>query len=261
MAADSLDRLLSQLEESKRHFDQGERTFKLLVQLGRRRFKDAESLIRFHEALLFVRAHPQTARVLRQADQLLETFAARVESLDAAGLDLTPFDYIESSGIAGTVIRGTFSFRIARWLRDRYPSSVDVDWDRYEKRERLANALPRIIPLMYEDTLVEANIPYLEWLDAGRGRRRRDLGRIIDGFERMGLSERERAELYDLLELPVRWELGELAASRSLNKRKVKRTFYQKGPFIRRSEVSLADELRSPIELKPMSARAGAAIL
>jgi len=192
---------------------------------------------------------------------LLDTFAARVSRLRASGVDMTPFDYIESSGIVGTVITGTFSFRIAHWLATRYASRADIDWDRYEKKERLANTLPRIIPLLYEDTLVEANIPYLEWLHAARGRGRRDLKWIVEGIDRLSLSEREKAELYDSLELPVRWDLGETSASRTLNARKVKKVFYHRAPFIRRSEVSLADELRSPVDLKPLTLSKGKAVL
>ncbi|HWP43781.1 MAG TPA: hypothetical protein VNO14_11130, partial [Blastocatellia bacterium] len=260
MPPDSLDRLLSQLEQSTRRFD-SEWTSKLLARIGRRRFADAESLVRFHEALLFLRAHPQNAEVLDQAERLLGSFAARVGALRDSGIDLTPFDYIESSGIAGTVITGTFSFNIARWLASRYPSRVDVDWERYEKKERLANVLPRIIPLLYEDTLVEANIPYMEWLHGAGKRGGRDLKRIIEGLERLSISERERAELYDLLELPIRWELGDSSASRTKNMRKVRKVFYHTGPFIRRSEVSLEEELRSRIEFERLPAAKGEAIL
>ena len=102
----SLAHLLSQLEESKRQFgaDNGARTEKLLTLLGRRRFPDADSLARFHEALLFIRSHPQSPVTFRAAEALLSNFVQRVDELRVSGPDLTPLDYIEYSGIAGTTI-------------------------------------------------------------------------------------------------------------------------------------------------------------
>ena len=258
----SLDHLLSQLEESKRQFgvEDGSRTEKLLSLLGKRRFTDADSLARFHEALLFIRSHPQSPGAFQAAEALLSTFARRVRQLRASGADLTPLDYIEYSGIAGTVISGTFSYDIARFLVDTYPSRVDADWSKLAKPERLGETLPRFLPLLYEDSLVEANIPYLSWIDEATQKRQR-LGWLIRRFEQLNLSGREKAELYDSLELRIRWDLDDLRASRTRNMRRVRKIFYHRGPLIRRSEVSLDREFQSPqFRLKKLSSSPGKAM-
>jgi hypothetical protein len=61
MPATALDRLLSQLEASRYRFGRREaaHVVKLLKRLAIARFPDPSSLIRFHEALLFLRAFPQ----------------------------------------------------------------------------------------------------------------------------------------------------------------------------------------------------------
>ena len=243
----SLDHLLSQLEESKRQFgaDNGARTEKLLTLLRRRRFPDADSLARFHEALLFIRSHPESPSVFRAADALLSKFAQRVDDLRALRTELTPLDYIEYSGIAGTIISGTFSYDIARFLVVRYPSRVDADWSEPDKPERLGATLPRFLPLLYEDSLVEANIPYLGWIDEATQKRQR-LGWLIRCFERLNLDGRRKAELYDSLGLRIRWDLGDSRASRTRNMRRVRKVFYHTGPLIRRSEVSLDKEFQAP---------------
>src|SRR6266513_2033518 len=99
----SLENLLSQLEVSKRTFGpgNGEHTEKLIALVGKRRFLDVDLLIQFHEALLFVRSHPQSPAAFRAAENSLASFIKRVEDLQSSGLDLTPLDYIEYSGIAG----------------------------------------------------------------------------------------------------------------------------------------------------------------
>jgi len=255
----SLDHLLSQLEESKRQFGaDGARTERLLALLGQRRFRDVYYLIRFHEALLFIRSHPQSEAAFRSAEELLSTFAQRVDLLRKSRVDLTPMDYIEYSGIAGTVISGAFSYDIIRHLVNRYPPGVEVDWS-YQKHERLGSTLPRFLPLLSEDSLVEANIPYLTWLHAAKGgKKRADLEWLVRRFERLEISERQKAELFDSLELRIQWDLGNSRASRTLNKRRVRNVFYHAGPLIRRSEVSLDKEFQSPpIELKKLSPRQG----
>jgi hypothetical protein len=244
----SLEHLLSQLEESKRTFGAGRdaRTERLLALLGRRRFRDVDSLIRFHEALLFVRSHPQSRAAFRAADQLLSTFVKRVEELRSSGADLTPLDYIENSGVAGMTISGTFSYDIVRFLVDRHSASVDVDWDASLKPERLGSTLPRFLPLLYEDSLVEANIPYLTWLHAAKGSANRDLEWLVRRFEQLKLSEKQKGELFDSLGLRVCWDLGNSHASRTLNKLRVGKVFYHTEALIRRSEVSLDKEFASP---------------
>lgn len=259
MPSDTLDLLLSQLEESSRRFD--ERGRGLISRLARRKFTDAESLIRFHELLLFLRAYPPSAEALNEAEAVLDGFARRVEQLRQTGADMTAFDYIEYSGIAGTAVTGTFSYQIARWLVSRFFERVDCDWSRHERKERLGATLPRFIPLLEEDSLVEANIPYHAWISAARGRER-NLAWLLRGFERLELSEREKAELYDSLELRIRWDLDDLPATRTKNIRRVRKIFYHTGPLIRRSEVSIEKEINAPpLKLKELSASQGEAIL
>ena len=257
----SLDKLLAQLDESKRQFgkDTGARTKKLLSALSRRRFNDPETVARFHEALLFIRSHPQNETTFEFAEDLLSKFVQRVDQLKEAGADLTPLDYIEYSGIAGTVISGTFSYDIVRFLVDRYPASVDAEWTAPEKPERLGATLPRLLPLLYEDSLVEANIPYVSWIDCATEKRQR-LGWLIRRFELLDISDRERAELYDSLGLRIHWDLRDSNASRTRNMRRATEVFYHREPLIRRSDVSLDKEFQSPaIPLIKLSRREGKA--
>lgn len=259
----SLTTLLTQLEESKRQFgeDRGARTEQLLSLIATRRFRDADSLIRFHEALLFIRAFPQTPTTFSKADELLSTFINRVDELRESGADLTAFDYIEYSGIAGTTLSGSFSFDIDRWLVRKYPSEVDVDWKHCEKRERLGHTLPRFLPLLLEDSLVEANVPYLDWLHAATDRESRDLEWLIHRFEKLELADRAKAELFDSLELRVQWSLGDSRASRTRNMSRPQGVFYHTAPLIRRNEVSLDEEFAAlPIELERLTKKQGEAM-
>ncbi|HKS41478.1 MAG TPA: hypothetical protein VJX74_12765, partial [Blastocatellia bacterium] len=263
MVSDSLEQLLDELDEAKRGFgtDTGARVEKLLARVAKQEFQDVESLIRFHEALLFICAYPHSRKALQLAEAALASFADHVERLRLSGEDFTPFDYIEYSGIAGTVLHGTYSYGIARWLVDKHRRAVEVDWERLEKKERLGLILPRIVPLLAEDSLVEANVPYLDWIGAAKKRGTSDLAWIIESFEQSGLSEKEKSTLYDSLELWIRWEMGRARTSRTLNKLRQRKIFYHTQPLIRRNEVSLAREINSPLQMKKLSPTEGKTIL
>jgi hypothetical protein len=253
------DRLLSRLEERRGRFGPAEaaRTERRLAGLGRRRFLEPESLIRFHEALLFLRAFPASEGVARQAEALLSSIGGRVEALRRAGVDLSPLDPMEVSGFAGTAIEDKLSFDVALWLVRRFPRHVDVVWDDESAHTRLGATLPRFLPLLDDDAYVEAGVPYLEWLRAAKGRSGRDLAWLLSRFERLPLSDRERAELFDSLDLTIRWDLDDLRASRTRNWRSVRRIFFHDGRFIRRNEVDLGKEMTAPLTVTRLSRREG----
>src|SRR5580700_1388289 len=170
MAANSLDRLLHQLEESRNRFGRGEATHvvELLLRLGKRQFSDTASLIRFHEALLFLRAFPQGPEVVRKAERLLRDFSARVGRLEKTGVDMDDFDPLEVSGIAGTAMQDTLTFDVLRWLVDRLPD-VKIVWDDYSEERAMAAVWPQLMPLLEEDGDIEPNVPWQRWLQTAAG--------------------------------------------------------------------------------------------
>ena len=102
----NVDHLLKQLEESRFHFGPGtdRKVARLLAQIGRREFRNTSSLIRFHEAILFLRAFPQGQAVVRATERLLNTFHKRVEELRRGGANMDEFEPFAVSGITGTVM-------------------------------------------------------------------------------------------------------------------------------------------------------------
>jgi hypothetical protein len=243
----SLDALLSDLEAARNHFgrDAAARTTRILAQLARQEFREPKALLRFHETLLFLRAFPQSAALVPRVEKLLDTFHERVDRVHELGADMAAFDDFDTSGVAGTTMQDTLNFDAARWLARRIPENVEIAWDDYEEERAMGSTWPPFIPLLREDSEVEANIPWRRWLDTARGRKR-ELEWLIQCFERLQVSERERAELYDSLRLPLRWHLKNLKLSRTRNWQRPRRFFFHHEPLIARSQVSLARELSQP---------------
>ena len=171
MATKTLDRKFSEIEAARYRFGRGDdvHVLKLLTALEAVRFTDPASLIRFHEALMFVRAFPQSAAVLRAAERILNNFHKKVEALVEAGADMDAFDTFEVGGIAGTTMEDTLSFDVARWLVRRMPGAVEIAWENYEPGRELGTTGPRLMPLLEDDAFVEADTPWRQWLEAAAG--------------------------------------------------------------------------------------------
>ena len=214
--------------------DAARRTVDLLEGIRRTRLRDPADLIRLHETVLFLRAYPQSPGVLRLADRILFSFSDRLR-----GVDREPFEDPEISGIAGTGLSTNFSYDVAKGLAARH--RLRIDWDNYDHADRLGPVLARLIPLAGEDSAVEPHVDWRRWFEAARG----TVKWLLDGVDPM---------VYDLLEIPLRWELDDSAASRSRIRIPRREIFYHDRPFLKRSEISLEAAFAEPrIEVKRIS--------
>ncbi|HKO98761.1 MAG TPA: hypothetical protein VJU86_17310 [Pyrinomonadaceae bacterium] len=257
-----LNSILDQLDELKGRFDaRSSRVVeKTIARLSRLKVSDADTLIRYHELLLFVRAYPQNASIVRIVETELTSFSERVSALRDEDADLTAMESPEVSGIAGTSVVDTFTYPIVSWLVKHQPGRVALDWDWFEDEYRLAASWPRFMPLLEEDASVEANVPYSEWLGAAAGGNK-ELSWLIKRFESLPRTEKEKAELYEAQKLYVRWT-PTYRASRTGMRLAGSKKFYHREPLIQRRDVSLPDELQQPAPaLQQLSAKQGEAIL
>jgi len=261
MAPENLIKALNDLEQAKRTFGESDAKIRRALRvLAKSELADADSLIRFHEALLFIRAYPSNASVAKQVERILKNFGTRVQTLSETDADLSPLDDPEVSGIAGGTVTSNFSYAIVRWLVAKYPAQLSIDWDWFEEEDRFGATIPRFMPLLEDDAMVEAHVPYREWLRAAKGRRR-DLGWLIDQFESLPSSAKEKANLYDSLKLHITWRYG-FRASRTGMRLSERGVFLHKSPLIARRDISLSRELTSPaIPIEKLSRAHGERIL
>ena len=259
-----LNRLLLRLGELKGQFGSGaeRRIEDLIRRLAREKILDVEVLIQFHEALLFISAYPQSARIKLLAESELRRFAKRIAFLRDHDVELTAFDNPEVSGVAGTAVVDTFSYYIVRWLLQTHPREIAVDWDWFSDENRLAETWPRFMPLLEEDAFVEANVPYNDWLRAARGKTS-SVSWLMKRFESLDKPEKETAELYDSQNVFVSWNPS-YSASRSGLRSRIKKSdfFYHHEPLIQRRDISLAAELNKPRpQLEKLSRHEGQRVL
>ncbi len=238
-AVPSRDEVLLRRLEQARHQRPGAKAARRALADARRfRAKDAEGLIRFHEALLFLRAYPHDARVRDDSERLLRTVAGRVRALDADS-DSPAFDAPEVAGIAGTTIGTDYSFDVVRFLAKRFPRSVRLEWDAGAAEDRMRATWPEFLPLLEEEALADANVPYLDWLDAAAGDRRSDPGWLLERYASLPYPPDDRAERFDTLQVPVAWDLGDGPSSRTRMRIPGPAPYFHDEPFLARRDVSL----------------------
>src|SRR5437764_428960 len=83
----------------------------LLADLEGVAVRDAGTLLRLHEALCFLQAYPDNAKMLEHVDRALERFGARVHRLGTAARPR-----LHDSGVTHTILDYPFGFPMARWL-------------------------------------------------------------------------------------------------------------------------------------------------
>jgi hypothetical protein len=238
------ERALLDLESGRRSRPSRGRTLRAIRRFARSLPRSIDDLFRLHEALLFHAAYPETALVRRSALALLDRIPDRVRDLARRGVDLSALNEPDTAGVGGTEIGTTFSYDFLRFLAPRHPKSLRIDWDDFEGEERIASTMPRVVPLLEEEALADANVPYRSWIDTARGARP-ELRWMLERFEALPLEPRERAELFDGLGLPVLWTPPD-AASRSGARLAVSRPFVHRGPLLARRDVDLAKLLGPP---------------
>src|SRR6201988_1392682 len=92
-------------------------------------------------------------------------------------------------------VSATFSYYIVRWLMRKYPTQIKFDWEWFEDENRLGETWPRFMPLLEEDSFVEANIPYREWLRrASSGGN--EVSWLLSNFNNLSRSSKEIAGLF-----------------------------------------------------------------
>jgi hypothetical protein len=252
---------LEDIEKLKRGFGGGDaKLAQALASLSKSQFADADSLLRFHETLLFLRAYAPSARILKLAEDILKSFDQRVARLAETDADLSPLDAPEASGIAGGSVTSNFSYVIVRWLVAKYPRQVSIDWDWFDEDDRFGATMPRFLPLLEDDAMVEAHVPFQQWLDAARGRQN-EVAWIIRRFESLAMPDQRKAELYDALKLHIIWNFRP-RSSRTHMRRSTRKPFIHTEPLIQRREISLTAELSSPpIPIESLSRADGEKIL
>ena len=235
---------------------------RVLADLRSAELSDVGSLIQFHDTLLFLRAFPHSTKVVQLTEELLASVEAQAVRLKDSPPAATLLDDESVSGIAGTIVSNTWTYELARWLVQRHSQAIRADWNLDEQYRHMATILPDCMPLLEDDSFVEADTPYPRWIESAAGGKGRELAWLLSSFERLVVSQLDRTSLYDALGVNLLWDLTGSPASRTLARRSVSRHFFHDSPLLQRRDVSLMDEMASaPLKLRKLTLSEGGRII
>lgn len=228
---------LTALERAKDHYGAGRADAKLalLRRLERAELRSSNSVFRLHEALCFLRAYPDDARVLAQVERMLARFALRA--------DLKRWrEALADTGIAGTAIHYRFFWVTLRWLARRWPDRIAIDRSETEFEDKLAAALPLLLGWGEAIALKAFEPPALASLDRLRARGESDAAFLARRIEAMAGDGFTREAFHDSIDIAYALEAGPDTPARTRARHAAAPFAYQYGP-LRRSRPDLREEL------------------
>lgn len=222
----------------------------LLRALSSARTRTARDVLALHEALIFLRAYPDDARVLAASERGLRQFAQRA--------DLGRFrSQLENSGIAGTDVVYRFYPPTANWLVSRFGALLSIEWDDVDQAELLERNLWLLLLWGESSALDIEGVELRERVRRLKGPRESDAEFLVRRIDALPMHVFARERFGEELDLPMRLAAGPATPSRTLARAPSAAPVFQTRP-LRRARPDLAREIRRPpLAVREMSAREG----
>jgi len=247
---------LVELERGRSEFGlmAARRKHALVAYRARVTLRDAASVVRLHEALLFHLAVPDDAPLLAAVTEALAAFGRR--------RDVRRFRRaLADSGIAGTDLHFTFYWYTARWLVARWPGALRIDWAAFEQADQVEELLPLLLP--YCETLTTDQLTYAPrtWLLMLKRTDETDAAFLVRRFAALASDGFGQEAAYDRLAVPLVLRAGPGTPARSTTRDPRARVHFQAGP-LRTARPDLKQALATPVRsIRAVGAREGARLL
>lgn len=215
----------------------------LLDRMARQSIDDAETLIAWHDALLFWLAYPHTPELRARCEALLDEVAVRTRAMVENAPDGDMPEALIGSGLAWTRTAVTFNYPVSCWLAERFPEQARLHalrGDLDELRQALGNALPGI---EFETVAEPADNARELVATLGGDRDGNPLRWLLRTLGDLPCSETMRRQIHRRLKIFVAIHSGDSPLSRTRLRGAAPEIHYQQTPLQRSEDVrAILDE-------------------
>jgi hypothetical protein len=219
-----------------------------------RRLERAADVVRFHEALCFLRAYPDSGELLGEVQDILNGFGDRNDVRRNR-------QALVNSGIAGTSIHFRFFPGSSLWLARRCGDHLTIDWPAFERKGKLEELLEQLA--LYAETpgLDDYAFEIREWIDLLKGPGETDAAFLLGRLSQLQMSPFALETLLEDLDIPFVLAPGPDTPARTREKYVGLPVAYRT-QALRRSRPSLREETsRPPPSIQTLPVREGRKIV
>jgi hypothetical protein len=233
---------LKQLESLKSDFGSraAEQKKACLQVLESAQLKSADQIERLHDILCFMQAWPDDETILSSVDAMLAHFGQR-RDLKRHAAELA------NTGIAGTPIHFRFFAVTAKWLAERWPDRIHIDWEEFDDAEALEPYLNLMACYSELPGLESVVMDVPDWINRLKGPDETDACFVIRRLAVLLPNEFLHEYLCDKLDIPLTLAPGPGVPSRTLAKYDKSPIRFQTTPLVRTRPV-VAEEIRRPLK-------------
>lgn len=227
-----------------------------LALLRRRRLDTAQQVVDYHEALCFLRAHPDDSDVLAAAENGLRDFSSRSDARRYR-------QDLADSGMAGTDIHYPFFAPMASWLAKTFGERLQIDWETVDDRAQ-AQLLAWIESFVSPAELLgvfEKKLSVRAWVERLKADGESDGVFLVRCFEGLLATTPVRSRALEVLDLGYRLRGSGEGPSRTLARWPGSPVCFQTRP-LRRERPDLKQAwMLAPLSVLEVSPREGQGLI
>ncbi|MBL7766534.1 MAG: hypothetical protein JNJ58_10595 [Chitinophagaceae bacterium] len=218
----------------------------VLKKLSALPWSDADTLIRYHEMLMFLAAHPHDHQVLKLAEK--EFVRIRQYFFEQRKKSNPKYN---DCGLPYTTMITRFSHELLMWLETRQKGACRMSLDSFESDGVELNTLLRFTLPALERDETTAGLSNIDLLDALHISPKNRLTFLLSQFAQLDALPLIKDYLFESLKLFVAIDLTQASFSRSYNRLPIKAHFFHEDILKRFDHQRLMDDaLPEPLPLK-----------
>jgi hypothetical protein len=188
--------------------------------------KPSEILI-YHDCLLAMLAYPTNRKSFQLTCSVLNNLVVIIKKV-FTGNNYRLQYALSGSGISGSIITGSFSFAIAKWLVHEFPGDVEME-SSLADAESVRLLFREILPRTEYENIFASELNLLKRTQKLKGKSPGTLlNWLIQHIDDLSIADRDKESIFHNLQIFISWRLSHPVFNRTMLRIDVTKIFYHK---------------------------------